>query len=62
MGWDAGVLQNVVDKCHCNDFGDPTCCSDQRIFTFQKGGTCRITKGIDEISALPFNSFACSSD
>ncbi|KAJ7056759.1 hypothetical protein C8F01DRAFT_1154806 [Mycena amicta] len=61
MGWDAGVLQNVVDKCHCNEFGDPTCCSDQGIFTFTHGGSCRITRGIDEIAtgtlpALPGNN------
>ncbi|KAJ7173941.1 WSC domain-containing protein [Mycena crocata] len=61
MGWDKGVLQNVVDKCHCNGSGDPTCCSDQSLFTFKKGGTCRITKGVDEnvtgtIPALPGNN------
>jgi hypothetical protein len=21
-GWDKGVLQNAVDKCHCDKFGD----------------------------------------
>ncbi|KAJ7036815.1 hypothetical protein C8F04DRAFT_917588, partial [Mycena alexandri] len=61
MGWKAGVLQNVVDKCHCNEFGDPTCCSDAGIFTFQQGGTCRITKAIDEtttgtLPSLPGNN------
>ncbi|KAF7312010.1 DUF1996 domain-containing protein [Mycena indigotica] len=61
MGWDAGVLQNVVDKCHCDPFGDPTCCSNQGIFNFEKGGNCRITKGVDEITtgtlaSLPGNN------
>ncbi|KAJ7666321.1 hypothetical protein B0H17DRAFT_1090138 [Mycena rosella] len=61
MGWDQGVLQNVVDKCNCNDFGDPTCCSTAGIFTFTQGGTCRITKGVDEtttgtIATLPGNN------
>lgn len=26
-GWDAGVLQRAVDQCHCNPYGDPTCCA-----------------------------------
>ncbi|KAJ7746251.1 hypothetical protein B0H16DRAFT_1556780 [Mycena metata] len=61
MGWKAGVLQNVVDKCHCNEFGDPTCCSDAGIFTFQQGGNCRLTKAIDEtttgtLPTLPGNN------
>ncbi|KAF7312009.1 DUF1996 domain-containing protein [Mycena indigotica] len=60
-GWDAGVLQNVVDKCHCNDFGDPTCCADQGLFKYVQGGHCRITKGVDEITtgtlaSLPGNN------
>ncbi|KAJ7470817.1 hypothetical protein FB451DRAFT_1399567 [Mycena latifolia] len=61
MGWDQGVLQKVVDQCHCNNFGDPTCCSDAGIFTFTHGGNCRITKGVNEITtgtlpALPGNN------
>ncbi|KAJ7503522.1 hypothetical protein B0H11DRAFT_2222814 [Mycena galericulata] len=50
MGWEDGVLQNVVDKCNCNEFGDPTCCSQAGIFTFTQGGSCRITRGVDEIA------------
>ncbi|KAJ7284380.1 hypothetical protein C8J57DRAFT_1288258 [Mycena rebaudengoi] len=50
MGWDKGVLEKVVDNCHCNNFGDPTCCAEQGLFTFTKGGSCRITRGIDEIT------------
>ncbi|KAJ7760617.1 hypothetical protein DFH07DRAFT_816141 [Mycena maculata] len=61
MGWEAGVLQNVVDKCNCNEFGDPTCCSQAGIFTFTQGGSCRITKGVNEtttgtLDALPGNN------
>ncbi|KAJ7183310.1 hypothetical protein C8R46DRAFT_1027059 [Mycena filopes] len=48
MGWKAGTLQKVVDGCHCDQNGDPTCCSNAGIFTFQKGGNCRITKAINE--------------
>ncbi|KAJ2934082.1 hypothetical protein H1R20_g2984, partial [Candolleomyces eurysporus] len=47
-GWERGVLQNAVDKCHCNPYGDPTCCVDQGIFSMNHGKTCRITKAIDE--------------
>jgi len=25
-GWDAGILQNAVDKCHCNPYGDVRIC------------------------------------
>ncbi|XP_006458990.1 hypothetical protein AGABI2DRAFT_191081 [Agaricus bisporus var. bisporus H97] len=60
-GWDKGVLQNAVDKCHCNIYGDPTCCVDQGIFHMNKGQTCRITKSINEattgtIPKLPGNN------
>ncbi|KAF9460365.1 hypothetical protein BDZ94DRAFT_938077 [Collybia nuda] len=60
-GWDKGVLQNAVDKCHCNDFGDPTCCVDQGIFHMNKDQHCRITKAIDEqttgtLAKLPGNN------
>jgi hypothetical protein len=47
-GWDAGVLQNAVDKCHCNEYGDPTCCVQQNIFDMNQGQQCHITKSIDE--------------
>ncbi|KAK7032731.1 DUF1996 domain-containing protein [Favolaschia claudopus] len=63
MGWDKGVLDKVVDKCQCTSaaFGDPTCCSTAGVFTFKQGGTCRITKGVDEITtgtlrSLPGNN------
>jgi hypothetical protein len=49
-GWDKGVLQNAVDKCHCNPYGDATCCVDQGIFHMDHGKNCRITKAIDEIT------------
>ncbi|TFK33438.1 hypothetical protein BDQ12DRAFT_615251 [Crucibulum laeve] len=60
-GWDKGVLQNAVDKCHCNPYGDPTCCAQQGIFNFDTGKTCRITPSIDEqttgtVPKLPGNN------
>lgn len=60
-GWDKGVLQNAVDKCHCNAYGDPTCCVEQGIFHMNKGQSCRITKSINEqttgtLSKLPGNN------
>ncbi|CAK5269417.1 unnamed protein product [Mycena citricolor] len=50
MGWDANVLQGVVDRCNCNPYGDPTCCSNAGVFTFEQGGTCRITQSVDEVT------------
>ncbi|KIK02989.1 hypothetical protein K443DRAFT_656070 [Laccaria amethystina LaAM-08-1] len=47
-GWDAGVLQKACDGCHCNPYGDPTCCANAGIFTLNQGQSCRITKSIDE--------------
>ncbi|EDR04025.1 uncharacterized protein LACBIDRAFT_306393 [Laccaria bicolor S238N-H82] len=47
-GWDAGVLKKAVDGCHCNPYGDPTCCANAGIFTLNQGQSCRITKAIDE--------------
>ncbi|KAF9478863.1 hypothetical protein BDN70DRAFT_879454 [Pholiota conissans] len=47
-GWDAGVLQRAVDNCHCNPYGDPTCCVNQGLFNMNQGKNCRITKAIDE--------------
>ncbi|THU78775.1 hypothetical protein K435DRAFT_876276 [Dendrothele bispora CBS 962.96] len=54
-GWKAGVLQKVVDNCHCNEFGDAQCCADQGLFTLNKDGTCRITDSVDEqtLGTLP---------
>ncbi|KAF9532660.1 hypothetical protein CPB83DRAFT_847146 [Crepidotus variabilis] len=60
-GWDAGVLQKAVDNCHCNPYGDPTCCAQQGIFDLNTDGHCRITKSIDEqttgtLAKLPGNN------
>lgn len=47
-GWDSGVLQKVVDNCHCNPYGDATCCAQQGLFDLDTSGTCRLTKSVDE--------------
>ncbi|KAK7037774.1 hypothetical protein VNI00_010735 [Paramarasmius palmivorus] len=49
-GWDAGVLQKVVDNCYCNDFGDASCCAQKGLFTLNTDGHCRITRSINEIT------------
>jgi len=46
--WEKGVLQKAVDNCHCNQYGDPTCCAAQKIFDLNQGQQCHITKSIDE--------------
>jgi len=60
-GWDAGVLQNAVDKCNCNIYGDPTCCVQENIFGMNKGQTCTIPPTVNEqalgtLSKLPGNN------
>jgi len=60
-GWESGVLQGAVDKCHCNIYGDPTCCFDAGIFTKSDKTTCSITSQVDEqvigtLNALPGNN------
>ncbi|KAF8071559.1 hypothetical protein FPV67DRAFT_1667052 [Lyophyllum atratum] len=60
-GWDKGVLQKAVDECHCDIYGDPTCCVNKGIFHMNKGKQCRITKTIDEpttgtLAKLPGNN------
>ncbi|KIJ47814.1 hypothetical protein M422DRAFT_777984 [Sphaerobolus stellatus SS14] len=48
-GWDEGVLQRVVDGCHCNPSGDPTCCSQAGLFTFESApGQCSIDPVVEE--------------
>ncbi|KAF5341411.1 hypothetical protein D9758_012271 [Tetrapyrgos nigripes] len=61
-GWKEGVLQNVVDKCHCNPYGDAQCCADQGIFTLKKDGTCRITDSVDEQSTPLFSQLIAVPD
>ncbi|KAL1683901.1 hypothetical protein EV122DRAFT_200865 [Schizophyllum commune] len=60
-GWDSGVLQNVVDSCHCDPSGGADCCANQGLFTLTKEKTCKLTKQVDEdalgtLAALPGNN------
>ncbi|KAF8348791.1 hypothetical protein F5887DRAFT_1241665 [Amanita rubescens] len=54
-GWDAGVLQNAVNKCNCNIYGDPTCCVQENIFGMEKGPACQIPSTVNEqvLGTLP---------
>jgi hypothetical protein len=50
-GWDKGVLQKVVDQCHCDPFGSPYCCAKAGLFDLQPEGVqCHITDTVDEQS------------
>ncbi len=31
-GWESSVLKNANNKCHCNPYGDPSCCMAARTF------------------------------
>ncbi|KAM6504060.1 protein of unknown function (DUF1996) domain containing protein [Amanita muscaria] len=61
-GWDAGVLQRAINNCNCNNFGDPTCCAQQHIFTLKPSGQqCSITPTVNEqvlgtLNILPGNN------
>ncbi|KAJ7854966.1 hypothetical protein B0H14DRAFT_2508143 [Mycena olivaceomarginata] len=60
-GWDSGVLQRAVDSCHCDPYGDPTCCVSQGIFGMNKSSVCYITDTVDEqtlgtLETLPGNN------
>lgn len=51
MGWERDTLQRVVDECHCNPYGDYTCCVQQGIMT-RTTTTCTITSQINETGAF----------
>jgi len=46
-GWEAPALQSVVDKCHCNIYGDPQCCFDQGFIT-RTQTHCSISPQVDQ--------------
>ncbi|KAJ3800140.1 hypothetical protein GGU11DRAFT_774411 [Lentinula aff. detonsa] len=57
-GWEDGVLQKAILGCTCNPYGDPTCCVDAGIFSFNQTKQCYISDTIDEpvlgnLSTLP---------
>ncbi|KAF8192643.1 hypothetical protein K438DRAFT_1906806 [Mycena galopus ATCC 62051] len=60
-GWDAGILQNALNKCNCNPYGDATCCVDQGIFGMNTSSNCYITNTVQEqtlgtLETLPGNN------
>jgi len=57
-GWDAGALERAIAECNCNPFGDPACCVDRSVFTYDQQKKCHITDTVDEttlgvLAALP---------
>lgn len=60
-GWEPSVLKKALDECHCNQYGDPSCCADQHIFTLNHTTKCYITNTVDEtttgtLATLPGNN------
>ncbi|KAL1755966.1 hypothetical protein FB107DRAFT_212387 [Schizophyllum commune] len=47
-GWEPAALQYVLDYCHCNPYGDPSCCVAQGLFTFDQEAKCYITDSVEE--------------
>ncbi len=58
-GWDTGILQDAIDRCNCNPYGDPTCCAAQGIFDFEQNKQCYVTDTIDEKSEC--SNFSCDT-
>jgi len=60
-GWEPSVLERALNECHCNPYGDPTCCAAQQIFTMNSTSKCYITDTVDEattgtLAVLPGNN------
>ena len=51
-GWDDGALQKAIDECNCNPFGDPKCCAEKGVFTFDQSDKCLITNAVEEQGKL----------
>ncbi|KAI5835680.1 hypothetical protein K523DRAFT_368070 [Schizophyllum commune Tattone D] len=47
-GWEPAALKNALDYCHCNPYGDPSCCVAQGLFTFDQEAKCYITDSVEE--------------
>ena len=47
-GWEPAALKNALDYCHCNPYGDPSCCVAQGLFTFDQKAKCYITDSVEE--------------
>ncbi len=53
-GWESGVLQKAINECHCNPYGDPSCCVAAGTFTIDQDARCFVSNTIDEISVSSF--------
>ncbi|KAK0486751.1 hypothetical protein EDD18DRAFT_1193686 [Armillaria luteobubalina] len=49
-GWESGVLQRAINECHCNPYGDPSCCVAAGVFKIDQNTRCFISNTIDEIT------------
>ncbi|KAK0226894.1 hypothetical protein EDD85DRAFT_855914 [Armillaria nabsnona] len=49
-GWESGVLQRAINECHCNPYGDPSCCVAAGTFTIDQNAQCYVSNTIDEIT------------
>ncbi|KAK0442529.1 uncharacterized protein EV420DRAFT_1077422 [Desarmillaria tabescens] len=49
-GWESGVLQKAINECHCNPYGDPSCCVAAGTFTIDQNARCYISNTVDEIT------------
>ncbi|KAI5899816.1 uncharacterized protein SCHCODRAFT_01083620, partial [Schizophyllum commune H4-8] len=47
-GWEPFALKNALDYCHCNPYGDPSCCVAQGLFTFDQEAKCYSTDSVEE--------------
>ncbi|PBK80068.1 hypothetical protein ARMGADRAFT_93478 [Armillaria gallica] len=49
-GWESGVLQRAINECHCNPYGDPSCCVAAGTFTIDQNAKCYVSNTVDEIT------------
>ncbi|KAK0226858.1 hypothetical protein EDD85DRAFT_777516 [Armillaria nabsnona] len=49
-GWESGVLQRAIKECHCNPYGDLSCCVAAGTFTIDQNAGCYVSNTIDEIT------------
>ncbi|SJL01044.1 uncharacterized protein ARMOST_04360 [Armillaria ostoyae] len=49
-GWEYGILQTAINECHCNPYGDPSCCVAAGTFTINQDARCYVSNTVDEIT------------
>uniref|UniRef100_A0A8H8CIG2 DUF1996 domain-containing protein n=1 Tax=Psilocybe cubensis TaxID=181762 RepID=A0A8H8CIG2_PSICU len=60
-GWDEGVLEQALDGCNCNPYGDPSCCAAKGLFDIDQTRQCYITNTVDEITLGTLDSLPGSN-